>query len=352
MMTKLNLSRRFTLLLSVVCVIGLVASGAALWWALFQQTQREVTTNGLLLIDAMGSVRGYTDSRVKPILDSITHGNTEFIPESVPAFAARQVFDTLSQSQHQSGLIYKEASLNPTNPGDKANDFETELIKLMRNDREINEKSDFITINGKDFFYIARPLAVTSPTCLVCHSTPDAAPKGQLQQYGTKNGFGWVLHDVNSTQIIYVPASDVYHAAFQSFLLVMGIVGGSFVIVVLLINILLKQYVIDPVSAMGRLARKIRNDEMVMADLENERLTKMTTRTDELGHLDNAFLDMAREVYARTENLKQQVYRLRIEIDEQKRQKDVEAIVESDFFKDLQSKAHMMRRRHDDAQPI
>jgi hypothetical protein len=78
----------------------------------------------------------------------------------------------------------------------------------------------------------------------------------------------------------------------------------------------------------------------------------MTTRTDELGQLDNVFLDMAREVYARTENLKQQVNRLRIEIDEQKRQKDVAAIVESDFFKDLQSKAHMIRRRHDDTQPI
>jgi hypothetical protein len=352
MIAKLNLSTKFTLLLSIVCIVGLVASGFVLWGALFRKTQQDVVDKGLLLIEAMASVRGYTDTHMKPFLDSIVHGNTEFIPESVPAFAARQVFDSFSQNPNQMGLIYKEASLNPTNPKDKADDFESNLIKLMRNDRGITEKSDFTTINGKEFFYIARPLAVTSETCIACHGIPGKAPTGQIQQYGSQHGFGWVLNDVNSTQIIYVPASDVYNAAFRSFLLVMGIFGGSFVLVVLLINILLRWYVIDPVSAMGRLARKIRNDEMVMADLQSESLMKMTKRNDELGYLDNVFLDMAREVYTRIENLKQQVYRLRIEIDEQKRQKDVAAIVDSEFFKDLQAKAHMMRRRHDDHQSI
>ena len=125
----------------------------------------------------------------------------------------------------------------------------------------------------------------------------------------------------------------------------MGIFSASFVVVILLINILLKRYVIEPVSVMGRLAQKIRNDEMTADDLASESILKASERADELGHLSHVFRDMAREVYVRMQDLKQQMQELRIEVDERKRQKDVEAIVESDFFKDLQAKADRMRKR-------
>jgi PAS domain S-box-containing protein len=53
----------------------------------------------------------------------------------------------------------------------------------------------------------------------------------------------------------------------------------------------------------------------------------------------------ALEAYIREQSLKQEIQRLRIEIDEAKRQKQVHEIVESDSFKDLQAKASEMRRR-------
>jgi HAMP domain-containing protein/CHASE3 domain sensor protein len=57
----------------------------------------------------------------------------------------------------------------------------------------------------------------------------------------------------------------------------------------------------------------------------------------------------ALEAYIREQGLRQQIQQLRLEIDEAKRQQQVQEIVESDFFRELQSKAQAMRSRH--AQP-
>jgi CHASE3 domain sensor protein len=53
----------------------------------------------------------------------------------------------------------------------------------------------------------------------------------------------------------------------------------------------------------------------------------------------------ALEAYLREQSLKQEIQRLRIEIDEAKRQQEVKKIVESDTFKDLQAKAEAFRQR-------
>jgi hypothetical protein len=52
---------------------------------------------------------------------------------------------------------------------------------------------------------------------------------------------------------------------------------------------------------------------------------------------------MAHEVYAREQQLKQQVTELKIQIDQVKKETAVKEIVESDFFNDLQAKAAALR---------
>jgi hypothetical protein len=57
---------------------------------------------------------------------------------------------------------------------------------------------------------------------------------------------------------------------------------------------------------------------------------------------------MTSKVYQRERDLRRQVQELRIEIDETKRASQLEEIVETDFFRDLQSKAKQMRNRRSD----
>ncbi|MDX2216755.1 MAG: cache domain-containing protein [Oculatellaceae cyanobacterium bins.114] len=98
------------------------------------------------------------------------------------------------------------------------------------------------------------------------------------------------------------------------------------------------------------IARPVMNIAKAAADIEAEKfeincLNQVAKQDDELGQLARVFQNMAREVYAREQRLKQTVQELRIEIDETKRKKQVNEIVESDFFQDLQAKARVARNR-------
>jgi PAS domain S-box-containing protein len=78
---------------------------------------------------------------------------------------------------------------------------------------------------------------------------------------------------------------------------------------------------------------------------EVESLDEVATRTDELGQLGRVFQRMAREVYAREQELSQQVQQLSIVIDAVQAASDVAEIKKSEYFKQLKKKAEDLRDR-------
>jgi hypothetical protein len=64
---------------------------------------------------------------------------------------------------------------------------------------------------------------------------------------------------------------------------------------------------------------------------------------DEIETLDKVFQSMIDKVYTREQNLRKQVEDLKIMIDESKRKKQVDEIVETEFFQELRTKAQKMR---------
>ncbi len=99
------------------------------------------------------------------------------------------------------------------------------------------------------------------------------------------------------------------------------------------------------------IARPILRVANAAADIEADQfeldsLSPVTQRTDELGQLARVFQNMAKQIYVREQQLKKQVQELKIEIDEAKRQKQVQEIVETDFFQDLVGKAQTLRKRN------
>src|SRR5437868_14682293 len=76
-----------------------------------------------------------------------------------------------------------------------------------------------------------------------------------------------------------------------------------------------------------------------------ESLNEVARRPDELGQLAQVFQEMARQVYAREQQLKRQVQQLRIEIDQARKASEVAEITESDYFQQLLAKAQELRNR-------
>lgn len=74
-------------------------------------------------------------------------------------------------------------------------------------------------------------------------------------------------------------------------------------------------------------------------------LQPVARRKDELGQLAQVFQRMAGQVQAREDRLKQEVYHLRIEIDDAKRRQQVEEITETEYFRQLVERAEQLRQR-------
>ncbi len=78
---------------------------------------------------------------------------------------------------------------------------------------------------------------------------------------------------------------------------------------------------------------------------KSESLDEVARRSDELGQLALVFQEMARQVYAREQQLQRQVQQLRIEIDHARKAREVADITESDYFQQLLGKAQELRNR-------
>jgi HAMP domain-containing protein len=344
-LARLRLGARFTLVLVLFFLISIGLSGFALYRHLTVVAEQSVSSDGLLLLHAMNAVRAYTASQINPLLTPQMAAQSKFIPETVPAFSARSVFNQLRKDNQYGTFSYKEASANPTAPQDRADDWETQVLMRFVNDRGKQQESGFRTLSGQLVFYSARPLVVSSTACLQCHSAPDKAPAAMVAQYGPINGFGWKVNDVIAAQIVYVPATEVFSLSQSTWLSVMLISVLSFALAVLAINLVLRRNVVRPVDQMAELARKISADEIDEGAPDS--LAAVARRSDELGQMAQVFQRMAREVYAREQTLKQQVEQLRvgiIEIDEARKTQRVAELVESDSFKALRAKA--MEYRH------
>lgn len=73
-------------------------------------------------------------------------------------------------------------------------------------------------------------------------------------------------------------------------------------------------------------------------------LDMVAARTDDLGQMARVFQQMARNVYAREQQLRQQVNSLQIEINRSRMQRQLTEITETSYFKDLQQQAEQLRQ--------
>lgn len=352
MLGNLKLATKFTLLLSIVFLVTVFMSGFALSKALEQRAGDEVNYRGQVLLQMLNSVTNYTNNRITPLLSSTSAEKAEFTPEIVPSFSAREVFENLRSHKEYANFLYKDATINPTNLRDKADGFEKNLIEQFKQNPKLETLSGFRNLFGEQLFYSSRPLAIKEQSCLRCHSTPDKAPKSQVATYGTENGFNWQLNEIVATQIIYVPASKVFENARRTFALVIGIFIFIFAVVILVINYSLKQSVIQPMKPMAKLAEKISMDTIDGAtedkDLELTKLAAIAKRTDELGKLGKVFYRMVHEIQMREQAWKEQMAQLQVQINQARKNQQVEEIASLDYFKQLNAAAKDIRNKWSD----
>lgn len=121
---------------------------------------------------------------------------------------------------------------------------------------------------------------------------------------------------------------------------ILPVLAGAYLVLLALV-VYVSSTLVRPLRRLTAGAQRVSEGEY---DVEVTSLTE-TRFPDEMTELAAAFQVMAGKVAERERSLKQEVQRLRVEIDHARRDASVREIVESDFFTDLTAKAAEMRRR-------
>ncbi|MGL4962675.1 MAG: c-type heme family protein, partial [Inquilinus sp.] len=130
---------------------------------------------------------------------------------------------------------------------------------------------------------------VTDESCLVCHSTPEAAPASMVDIYGRDNGFGWKLGDTIGAQVVSVPERVPLAQARSHLYVIMGGLTTVFAVMLVLLNLLLHVFIIVPVRRISRIA-----DEISLGNMDAPEFEGLSR--DEIGSLAISFNRMRRSL--------------------------------------------------------
>jgi protein-histidine pros-kinase len=280
----MRLLAKFSLIFAVVFGVGLAGAALLFRRSLERNAREQVLHHAQIMMETALAMRHYTTEQIGPLINELTQapaaGDEErdvfrelcarrapsrvFRPQSVPAFAATEVFGYLRRKYPD--YFYKEASLNPTNPRNRVVDWEEDVLKAFRGRPELTmldgERS---TPLGRSLF-LARPLRATR-SCLRCHTTPAEAPPEMVALYGPANGFGWKEDEIIAAQIVSVPVSlpvEMASRSFREMLLSLVLVALATLVVM---DVLLYVTVVRPVSRFAARADQISKGEMDVPEL-------------------------------------------------------------------------------------
>ena len=261
----MKLLGKFNLVLILVFGVGMALLSYFARQFLMNDAREQVLRQAELLSASTSATKDYTDQQVSPILETTAQHNLSFLPQTIPFYAANTTFGFLRKNEPNYAL--REAALNPTNPEDRATEWEADLIHYFRDHpSETQHVGERATPTGP-VLYVANAI-VAAPGCLQCHSQVSLAPRSMIRHYGRDHGFGWNPNEIVGAQIITVPMSVPIAMANKGFRNLLISLGAVFLLTIVLIDLAMYFIVIRPLRRVSRNADIISKGETDMPMLE------------------------------------------------------------------------------------
>jgi HAMP domain-containing protein len=281
----MKIQGKISLAMSAAFLVGLVLASVGAYLIVNRNAMEDSLQNARIMMEGASAIRTYTSDSVSPLLQQ--QMKVEFLPYAIPSFAAQTNFRLVQRKLPE--YSYREPALNPTNPSDKAADWETDIINQFR---DYPDKSELVMTRetpAGPFLTLARPLKVGSERCLVCHSTAEKAPATMTALYGTQNGFGWKLGEIVGAQVVSIPLAVPLERAHRTFLLFVAALVGTFIVVIILVYLLLSFIVVKPVQEISDMATEVSLGKLNAPEL-------VSRSRDEIGSLAASFNRMRRSL--------------------------------------------------------
>lgn len=239
---SITMSIRAKFILAIVACLSLTMylGGAYLQKLQTDILEQEAHNRIKIVLNFTHATRSYVDEKLRPVLEAELQN--KMILEGMSAtFMTRSLIEIFRKTMPN--YLYKQATLNPLNLVNQADDFEAKLIQTFQKNPELQETTGYRHLNNEELFYFAQPIRVKSH-CLQCHSEPLIAPQEIIARYGNTHGFYWKNGEIVSALMLYVPTKDLHKQATILFnalltafvLLTLVIIGVVYILFERLVN--------------------------------------------------------------------------------------------------------------------
>jgi signal transduction histidine kinase len=213
---------KFILLLVLIHIVVLPVLSFITYYIVKANAVDDAYTTARIYLSAMSGVKHYVSEELRPFFYQALPGR--FIVEGMSrSFAASHVAARVEQEMQN--YIYKNASLNPRNPRNRADDFEMRIIKRFIAEEGLKEWKGYVTKGDEHFYVVAWPGQRFTSDCLLCHSDPAIAPHELVERYGTEAGFHMKPGELADATLVYIPIGVPIAAARNVVLIFIGLYG-------------------------------------------------------------------------------------------------------------------------------
>ncbi|MBA3005105.1 MAG: DUF3365 domain-containing protein [Desulfocapsa sp.] len=253
---EMGIRAKFITIISVLSLLATLAIGYTSYMLSRQNALADAKSKGDMLFNYIGASGKFFSKYQKPLIDELVTDKDVFIPELMSRFVVtRMEYDIFAETQ--TGYKFKQATIDPLWPDNKADADELKVIKYFSANPSSKLQEGIVTKGGEQFFYSAKPVKIDNDFCLNCHGDPATAPKDQLDIYGADHGYNWKLDDTVGASMIYVSISPALVLAKKSAMKIFLIGLGCLLVTIACIWVFFDKAVVGPIVRLSDTAKDI-----------------------------------------------------------------------------------------------
>lgn len=289
---NLKISTKFNIMMSLILLCVFLAA------AFFVLSRERSLVDRVAIDNARGIARQIIETR--DYMSSVVKGEPEQNYNLVPQVVATNIAKRLTR---ESGYYVRQVSLRYRNPANRPDEFETEQLKLFAG-KAARESYRIVRQGKENSFRYMLPM-VAEKSCLECHGPYEDAPAFVRARFPKGHySYNYRLGEVIGAVSVSIPLADLYRQVGINFKLDLLYRGVTFFIIILVMGLLVRRTIINPVRAVSASITRV-TETGNFAD----RIPQHTR--DEIGELVSAFNDMMEELDRKTRQQKESEDRYR-----------------------------------------
>lgn len=213
---RFSLTVYLNLILSVFFILASVVVVFLVREAMRKQALVEAQAKAMILLDRNMATHDYFTNKLKPAVFALSDKYRpagHFDPTWMSSTYANRGIDQYFNERNKARYYFKNCAINARTPANEADPHERAFIQELNSNPALQVRSDIMRIDGQPFFVVLRRGETMLESCLMCHSTPERAPKGLVDLYGPKRSFDRNLGEVISAVSIRIPMTEAYAEA-------------------------------------------------------------------------------------------------------------------------------------------